>query len=157
MYSSAHETQLPAKEAQARTHARISEALALCDRAQPPAPQAPQRPRTPFGLVPMPKKYRLTGEEIRRLSGKRSHGTYFSLLVAASPAGHAKFACVASKKAAARAVDRNAIKRRCRAILSKHGLSSEKRLAFVFYAKPGARGAPYAELERDITSLLLRA
>jgi ribonuclease P protein component len=112
----------------------------------------------------MPKKYRLSGEEIRNLSsltggqaGKRLHGRLFSLLVAPVPGDNAKCACVVSKKAAAKAVDRNKIKRRCRAVLAKRVADVKKPVALVLYAKREAKDATFSEIERDISTLLVRA
>jgi ribonuclease P protein component len=102
----------------------------------------------------MPKKYRLSGEEIRHLSGKRMHGKLFSLLVAPISGTHAKFACVVSKKTAARAVDRNKIKRRCRSVLAAHAQSVQKPVALVFYAKSAVKEASFADTKRDIDQLL---
>ena len=104
----------------------------------------------------MPKKHRLSGEEIRTLSGKRLHGRFFSLLVASVSGSETKCACVVSKKAARLAVDRNKIKRRCRSVLSKRVPSVRKGLALVFYAKPGVKDVEFSEIERDIEALLSR-
>ncbi|HTR18529.1 MAG TPA: ribonuclease P protein component [Candidatus Paceibacterota bacterium] len=118
----------------------------------------------------MPKKYRLSGEELRKLSspsneragrlasraGKRFHGRLFSLLLVPIAGSSAKCACVVSKKSARKAVERNTIKRRCRSILSKRMPSVKTPLALLFYAKPGARDATFSEVERDIESLLAR-
>lgn len=101
----------------------------------------------------MPKKYRLTGEEIRNLSGKRLHGKLFSLLVASVAGDNAKCAVVASKKVATKAVDRNKIKRRTRTVLAKHISHVKKPVALVFYAKRETRGANFAEIARDIEAL----
>lgn len=112
----------------------------------------------------MPKKYRLSGEEIRKLSRlnggqarKRMHGRFFSLLVAPIDGQHAKCAVVVSKKAAAKAVDRNKIKRRARNVLAKRIPSAGKPVALVLYAKREANEAEFPDIERDIESLLSRA
>jgi ribonuclease P protein component len=104
----------------------------------------------------MPRKYRLTGEEIKDLSGRRFHGRFFSLLVASLSSTHAKCACVVSKKVSARAVDRNLIKRRCRAALSAQIATIESPIALVFSAKREALGAPLSEVKRDVEALLNR-
>ena len=108
----------------------------------------------------MPKKYRLSGEELRSFSGrpavsrgKRLNGRFFSLLVVSGEKS-AKCACVVSKKTAARAVDRNKIKRRCRDILAKRIGSLQKPAALVFSAKREAKAATFSELEHDIEALL---
>jgi len=102
----------------------------------------------------MPKKYRLSGEEIRNLSGKRLHGKLFSMLVAPIKGTGVKCATVASKKVARRAVERNKIKRRCRAALSKRIMNIQKPIALVFYAKSDAKIAKFSAIEADIETLL---
>jgi ribonuclease P protein component len=104
----------------------------------------------------MPRKYSLTGEEIKDLRGVRVHGGLFSLLVAPSPMTHAKCACVVSKKVSTKAVERNTIKRRCRAILAKRVMKLEVPRALVFHAKRESANATFAEITRDIESLLAR-
>lgn len=101
----------------------------------------------------MPKKYRLTGEEIRHLSGKRLHGKLFSFLIAPIGGGHPKCASVVSKKVSARAVDRNKVKRRVRTVVAKHIASIKKPIAIVLYAKREAKDAEFKEIERDIEVL----
>jgi ribonuclease P protein component len=108
----------------------------------------------------MPKKYRLSGEELRNLSGKPAraggkhvHGRFFSLFIAPIRAENAKCACVVSKKTAAKAVDRNRIKRRCRNIFAKHIAGVKKPVALVFSAKRDSKSATFAELERDLDDL----
>lgn len=101
----------------------------------------------------MPRSYRLTGEEIRHLSGKRLHGRFFSLFYAPLPGKHAKCACVVSKKVAREAPKRNLIKRRCRAVCATKVRDIEKSLALVLYAKKGADTASFADLRTDIMEL----
>lgn len=98
----------------------------------------------------MPKKYRLSGEEIRKLSGKRMHGRYFSLLVANLPGTQTKCAVVASKKVSAQAVVRNTVKRRARNAVAKHIAGVKKPLALVFYTKREAKDATFPEITDDI-------
>src|ERR1700722_11956441 len=98
----------------------------------------------------MLKKYRLSGEEIRNLSGKRMHGKLFSLLVASIPDDHPKCAVVVSKKVSLRAVDRNKIKRRARSVLGKLMPHMQKTVALVLYAKRETKDAEFAEISRDI-------
>jgi len=101
----------------------------------------------------MPKKYRLSGDEIRDLSGKRSHGRLFSMLIAPIDGAHAKCAVVVSKKIAVRAVDRNKIKRRVRSALKKRMRGVQKPVALVLYAKREAKDAKFADVSHDIESL----
>ena len=105
----------------------------------------------------MPKKYRLTGEEIRALKGKRIAGKYFSLLVAPATATFPKCACVASKKVSLKAVERNTIKRRCRSVLQKSLSRVASPLSLVFYAKREALDASFSEIREDIDALIARA
>jgi ribonuclease P protein component len=100
----------------------------------------------------MPKRSRLTGAELRRITGQRRvHGALFS--VALSPAQDRPRATVTvSKKVSAKAVERNLVKRRAKAALA----SLLRRLppgAYVFSARPAAREASFAELKADIESL----
>jgi ribonuclease P protein component len=101
----------------------------------------------------MPKKYRLSGEELKKISGKRNHGKLFSLLVAPLSGDYPKFAIVVSKKIAKKAVDRNKIKRRTRNALLKCFRSVSKPSALVLYAKPDAKNAEFSELLRDVEAL----
>jgi ribonuclease P protein component len=101
----------------------------------------------------MPKKYRLSGEEIRKLSGKRMHGKLFSLLVAPIPDDHQKCAVVVSKKVSLKAVDRNKVKRRARNVLAKLMPQMQRSVALVLYAKRETKDAEFAEISRDIEGL----
>jgi ribonuclease P protein component len=101
----------------------------------------------------MPKKYRLTGDEMKTLSGKRFHGRFFSLLIARAATDHPKFAVVVSKKVSLKAVERNKVKRRMRNALTKLRSHVQKPAALVLSAKADAKKASYAELVRDIESL----
>lgn len=103
----------------------------------------------------MPKKHRLTGTEIRAIkSARRLHGKLFSLSY--SPGGaHPRFSFVVSKKVAVRAVDRNLIKRRSRAITNTH----VKKLApgaYVLSAKREAAGSAYTMMRSDIADIIAR-
>lgn len=105
----------------------------------------------------MPGKYRLTRDDFARLRvTRRIGGEYFLLAVAGSAKRHAQFACVVSKKVAARANVRNAIKRRCREIARAHLARVQKPVALIFYAKRSAALAPFSAIKRDIEQLLSR-
>lgn len=85
---------------------------------------------------------------------RRVHGEYFSLSygdLSGRPFPGA--ACVVSAKAAPRAVDRNTIKRRARAVLS-HYVKTHSRPTIVLHAKKGAAKASFADLKKDIEKLL---
>jgi ribonuclease P protein component len=101
----------------------------------------------------MPKKNRLSGAEIRRIrSPRRVHGALFSLSVAPGELREARFACVVSKKVAAKAVVRNSIKRRCRDILSRE-MRELPAGSYILYAKKGAVTARYQDLSEDMSKL----
>ena len=103
----------------------------------------------------MPHKHRLTGVEMRTTrSARRMSGALFSVSVA--PGGKtARFGVVVSKKVAAKAVDRNLIKRRWRASLLKH-LSVAPAGAYVFVAKRDAAVASFADIRDDVAALVAR-
>jgi ribonuclease P protein component len=112
----------------------------------------------------MPKRQRMTRADFSSMSvgkSRRFFGTYFSLSVtpfqAIMQANEPKYACVVSKKAAARAVDRNAIKRRCREAVRLAAKGPALSASFVFYAKKEARGVSYAEIAKDIRKLIAQA
>lgn len=85
---------------------------------------------------------------------RRVHGEYFSLSygdLSGRPFPGA--ACVVSAKAASRAVDRNKIKRRCRAVLSQY-IQKHPRPTVVLHAKKGAAKASFEDLKKDVENLL---
>lgn len=92
---------------------------------------------------------------------RRYLGAYFSLavspLASIGAASMPKCACVVSKKAAASAVDRNLIKRRCREACRLAVKAAAAPCSLVFYAKKEAKGASYAEIEKDIRKLMSQA
>jgi ribonuclease P protein component len=109
----------------------------------------------------MPKKYRLSRADFSALAltkRRRVSGEYFFLTTAPLPALRAsKAACIVSKKVAPRAPARNAIKRRCRAVVRPLLASLKRPRALVFHAKREAAAASFAELKRDIVKLVERA
>lgn len=101
-------------------------------------------------------KERITRAEFSALGKevRRAHGSLFSLSVFERPRSTApQFTCIVSKKVAARAVLRNAIKRRCRTAVRRHakGLAP---LALVFRAKQKAAHATFADIEHDVAMLV---
>ncbi|HEY4514038.1 MAG TPA: ribonuclease P protein component [Candidatus Paceibacterota bacterium] len=88
--------------------------------------------------------------------GKREHGKLFSLVSGAhgSPTNLLKIACVVSGKTARRAVDRNLIKRRCRAAAKTILARDHKANAYIFYARPSALSATYDDIKKDILNLI---
>lgn len=103
----------------------------------------------------IPKGRRLTraaAKETARVSLRTLHGAYFSLAYA--PATRLRATCVVSKKVATKATQRNLLKRRCRAVLSR-ALKEEVRPVSLFLrAKPGAALVPFLSLKEDIVKLL---
>ena len=75
---------------------------------------------------------------------------FFTL--AAAPSERVCAAYVVSKRVALRAVVRNRLKRRCRAVL--RGASRLPRASLVFVAKRGAADASFSEVRADILLLL---
>lgn len=102
----------------------------------------------------MPQKYRLTVADLRAFrADRRLSSTYFSLSI--GKAAQVGAACVISKKIAARAVDRNRVKRRCRAALLPL-LPALSPARYVFYAKKEAVRAESGEIARDLQKLVER-
>ena len=106
----------------------------------------------------MPTRYRLARSDFDRMRGFiRLQGRLFSLSYGTLPGRTASgAACVVSKKVAARAVDRNRIKRRSRAILETFARSAKPAAVVVAYAKKGAADASFEETRADLESLLAR-
>jgi ribonuclease P protein component len=100
---------------------------------------------------------RLTRADFTRIrsgSPRRFHGRYFSLSITRQSEGEPKFACVVSKKAAKRAVDRNRIKRRAKEALGAMLKGTTVPVSLVLYAKKEALTASYSDLAADIRALL---
>lgn len=107
----------------------------------------------------MPKKHRLSRADFVHLlrPARRIHGNYFSLTATPSAVlTEPKVACVVSKKIAARAVDRNRVKRQCREALRPFIKEVQKPTALIFRAKREAVEATFAEIRQDIQKLLER-
>lgn len=67
-----------------------------------------------------------------------------------------KIACVVSKKVAARASARNAIRRRCREAARAELARIKEPCTLVFYAKREAAEATFSDLKRDVEKLVAR-
>jgi ribonuclease P protein component len=151
-----NETNVAAQEAQTRTHARLFAPQRLPHRPPHARTPPPQGPRTPLGIT-MARTHRLSHADFKTLRpAQRLHGRFFSLSIAPHGSG-IKWACVVSKKVAAKAVTRNLIKRRSRSTLTpllKHARAPH---ALVFTAKRGAAEATFAELKNDLHELARRA
>ncbi|RJR12878.1 ribonuclease P protein component [Candidatus Parcubacteria bacterium] len=91
----------------------------------------------------------------QRTVRKKVHGELFSVAVAHGAATPSlRYACVVSKKIARKAVERNRIKRLCRAALQKESKTIAKPLTVLLYAKGGAVHASSQEVSQEIQSLL---
>jgi ribonuclease P protein component len=103
----------------------------------------------------MPKKHRLSGAEIRRLSPeKRLNSSLFSLSASKNAVTGTKVACVVSKKVSMKAVVRNTVKRRMRTALRT--VSLPEGLSLILTAKKPAAEAPLATVRDDVASLVER-
>ena len=93
-----------------------------------------------------------------RSGGRRLSGRFFSLQSAPLPEGtrSSKFSCVVSKKVAAKAVARNLIKRRCRALVHPLLKTLVRPSALAFHAKREAAKASFAEMREDVIALFAR-
>ncbi|MDO8561991.1 MAG: ribonuclease P protein component [bacterium] len=111
----------------------------------------------------MPKKHGISHSDHKLAANshlRRKRGAYFILSYGVLAGGRSKntqIACVVSKKTAARAVDRNLIKRRCRAAARNLLADIKKPLAFIFYANRNAKGASFAEIKQDVDELMWEA
>ena len=104
----------------------------------------------------MPKNRRLTGDEMKNVRGTRTHGAFFTLMVARIDGRQAKGAVVVSKKVAGKAVERNVIQRRARSVLIPIINPINEPLAVILYAKQGAAQASFLETKNDILKLVAR-
>lgn len=105
----------------------------------------------------MPRKYSLSGAQIRGLRPKkRLSGALFSLSLSAVASAVPLCATVVSKKVAQRATTRNLIKRRCKHALSRHLSSLTPGIAYVLTARREAAGASYADVVHDIETLIAK-
>ncbi len=103
----------------------------------------------------MPKKHRLSGAQIRRLKPeKRLISSLFSLSVTKVEGETAQTACVVSKKVSPKAVVRNTVKRRMRAVLAGSPLPHNSSL--ILTAKKPAADASFAEVRADIEALITK-
>ena len=88
----------------------------------------------------------------------RRNGAIFSLTVAVSPTGSVpKVSCVVSKKVSPHAVDRNRIKRRCRAAIAPLLQTIRAPIICVFFARREAVTASYEDIQRDVCMLAEQA
>jgi ribonuclease P protein component len=101
----------------------------------------------------LPKRERLGRKDFEAFfrSGRRRHSAYFTLVAAPSPAFHA--AVVVPKKVAARAVERNRLRRRLYDLL-RHGDARNAGGIYIVLVKAPARAASYAALKDELKRLL---
>ena len=101
----------------------------------------------------MPKQNRISGAQIRAISGaRRISGDLFSLSLSPATSGTVQCACVVSKKVSKLAVKRNLIRRRCRAALQEV-IPALAQGVYIFHAKRESLQAPYADIEADIRKI----
>ena len=95
---------------------------------------------------------------VDRARSRRFFGTYFTMSVSSqsteNKADKPKFACVVSKKIAARAVDRNRIRRLCKEALRTASDPVVHPPAIIFYAKKESKSATFQDIAADIKKLL---
>ena len=152
-----NETSVPAEEAQARAGTRLfakeREFRGQADARTPP----PQRPRAPLVLMPSARRTmsRADFARLEKTKSRRIPGSLFLLSASPLPSENApRWACVVSKKIASRATVRNRIKRQCRESARTHVDDVSEPLALVFRAKKEAVRATFADVDRDIRSLI---
>ena len=152
-----YETNVSAKEAQTRPRARIFEPHCYQKRSRTTYPPPPQGPCSSFSIK-MVRAKRLSRAEFPTHPPRvRVSNELFSIALWRSNEGHeTKFSCVVSKKVAARATDRNRLKRQCREIASPLVAAMKTSCAIVIYPKAAARDTPFAELRASITALLVK-
>ncbi|KKW07944.1 MAG: hypothetical protein UY39_C0004G0008 [Candidatus Kaiserbacteria bacterium GW2011_GWC2_49_12] len=156
-YGGYGEANISAQETQAHADARLYETCGDTHRSRASYAPSQKRPHASI-YIGMQRAIGITSAEFRQLRPvRRIQGRFFSLLVGALPSEHVRCACVVSKKAEARAVARNTVKRRCREALRGQYQNIKKPITLVFHAKASASGASYAEIAEDVRSLIMRA
>lgn len=103
----------------------------------------------------MPKLSRLSGAEIRRLKPEKRLNTALFSLSYSRVDGRAKAACTVSKKTAAKASDRNLLKRRMREAL-RAARPLPDNAGMVLIAKRAAVEATYDAIRQDVAELMVK-
>lgn len=103
----------------------------------------------------MPAKYRLSRADFQNMRAfKRVPGSFFSLSYGTIPGRTASgAACIVSTKAAVRAVDRNTIKRRVRALLVDFVKTAPSPVVVIVHAKKAAAEASFADIQKELGNL----
>ncbi len=106
----------------------------------------------------MSASHRLSRLDFNRLKvARRLPGVFFTLALGEVPGRSLSgFACVVSKKVARKAVDRNRIKRRIRAIFQDVVPRFSNQTVLVAYVKAGAAKATMQDLRNDMDILIRR-
>lgn len=108
----------------------------------------------------MPKKYRISHADFKLAENarfRRERGSFFTLSHGSLPGemnAPPRAAFIVSKKAAARAVDRNRIKRRGRAIVQEFIATAAPGAVFIFHVGRNAKLAPFSDIKEDIKKLM---
>ena len=152
-----NETSVPAEEAQTRACTRLfAKERELGGQANARA-SAPQRPHASLVLMSHTHKTmsRADFARLEKTKSRRIPGSLF--LLSASPLqgeSAPRWACVVSKKIASRATVRNRIKRQCRESARVRVDDVSEPLALIFRAKKESVRATFADIDRDIRSLI---
>lgn len=110
----------------------------------------------------MPTRHRITHSEhdiAQKIGLKRARGLFASLSYSKKPIfSGVKMSVVVSKKVARRAVDRNYIKRKYRAILDQivknNGTLLKEPILIIIYPNQSCISATFDEIQNDIIKLL---
>ena len=112
----------------------------------------------------MPKHQRLSRADFLLMDTARSrrfYGAYFNVSIPPQKVENSinkpKFACIVSKKIAARAVDRNRIRRLCKEAFRTTVTPVTQAQGFIFYAKKESKRATFADVISDVKELLSKA
>jgi len=164
-YYPVYETHISAEKEEAVKDARISQAIRHYERSRAPETPAQEGSRTTLGIGSkrMPRKNTLTHADFVRVEKakfRRERGSFFILsygTLTGRMSQESGSSCVVSKKTAARAVDRNLIKRRCRDAVRQCLPMVPASSILVFYAMKPAKGASFADIKNDVAGLVARA
>lgn len=103
------------------------------------------------------KQSRLSARDfakIRRQKGIFGAGVFLKVKITKSNTPQNKYGFVVSSQVSKKAVERNKVKRRLKAIIRALGADIKNRLNITIIALPAAQNADFNELKRDITVIL---